>query len=206
MADATGRMRLFVGSFVSPENLAFYDAYVQDLVRRASGSLKPIPARSAHVTHAFLGDVTGVAARRVARLVADVAERTTAVAVRFGAPSILYARREARLVRADVVLGQRELWDLGRRIVDTLTRHAEVGRIDPPRAPHLTLARFRKGCAAADAERVAGLIATTGGDQAVGREDEITSIQLIRSELGPHGPVYDVVARFDLQPRTSRGR
>ena len=50
-------MRLFVATFASDENQVFYGQYVRDLVARTAGALKVIPKYSAHLTHAFLGEL-----------------------------------------------------------------------------------------------------------------------------------------------------
>jgi 2'-5' RNA ligase len=191
-------VRLFVATFASDENQVFYGEYVRDLVARTEGALKVIPKHSAHLTHAFLGELDDRTAIDVIDDLQDVAGAWSAIAIQFGPPTLLYAGREPRLVRADVTSGGTAVRDLARQLVTTLRRRAWLTTIKDPHHPHVTLARFRRDARRADAERVAAVLANVSAAEWK-RDDNIGSLELVKSELGPQGPAYQVIARTALR-------
>jgi RNA 2',3'-cyclic 3'-phosphodiesterase len=193
-------VRLFVATFASGENQVFYGEYVRDLVARTEGALKVIPKHSVHLTHAFLGELDDRAAADVIDDLQDVAGAWSAISIQFGPPTILYAGREPRLVRADVTTGGTAARELARQLVTTLRRRAWLTMLKDPHHPHVTLARFRRDARRADAERVAAVLANLSPEEWK-RDAKIGSLELVKSELGRLGPAYQVIARAALLRR-----
>jgi 2'-5' RNA ligase len=187
-------MRAFIGTLLSEANQDMAEAFAAKLVRKSGGVLRPVPLRSAHVTHVFLGDVDEPLARFVIRDLQQLMTSLAPVPFRLGEPEVLRTGREPRLVHAKVDEGGRAVSAVTHRIVEQVRRQPALASIAPARSPHVTLARFRRRACAADATRVFDLIAELGPEPRW-QADELRTIELIRSELTPAGPVYTVVAR-----------
>ena len=89
-------MRLFVCSFLQAANRDFYDRRVADLVGATGGRLRAVPARSAHITHAFLGETDAALLDDIRKAVESVAAQHAAIPIRLGPRAILFARRSRR--------------------------------------------------------------------------------------------------------------
>jgi len=172
-------MRLFVCTWLDPDNQAFYGRHMADLVAAGGGVLRAVPKDSAHVTYAFLARADDSVVDEIVRGVSDVAACHTSIAIRLGPPSILFARAEARLVYAPIVRGADALAHLGSDIV----------------TEHVTLARFRKhtrrGVARAASEALER--SAVGASE---RVDRIAEIDIVSSELAAAGPRYVTLFRI----------
>ena len=187
-------MRAFIGTFLSAANQGVAEAFGAWLADASVGVLRPVPPRSAHITHAFLGDVDDALLDAVTADLQELLRSVASVPFRLGRPEILRAGREPRLVLAKVDAGGAEVSDVSRRIVDRLRQHPALAGIAPARSPHVTLARFRRGAGSSEARHVTELL---GGARIVAlwQKDGLDEVQLVRSELTSKGPVYEVVAR-----------
>ena len=194
-------MRLFVASFLPAADVTFYDEVVATLVMQCPGVLRPIPRGSAHMTHAFLGDVHGTAPEEIAADIARTTSGRSIIDVELGKPTVL-GGRQPRLVMAPVITGADLLGDLARGIVLTLRARSEFAGLPLPKAPHVTLARFRKHATRTDGRHVAGLLGQSRGDT---RSTRVESVEIVRSRLGSGGAEYDTLASFALEPRRSKG-
>jgi 2'-5' RNA ligase len=156
--------------------------------------VRPVPRGSAHLTHAFLGEVDEALAEVITRDIEEVMTTVAPETFQLGRPELLCAGREPRLVLAPVTVGRMAVEAVTRAIVDRLRRQPAFGRLAPPRSAHVTVARFRRGAGMRDATQVAGLFA--GPEIALAwQPDCLAEVQLVRSELTQGGPVYGVVAR-----------
>jgi len=193
-------MRLFVCSLLSAENQDFYDRRVADLVAAGRGALRPIPKRSAHLTHAFLGETDAGRLDDIRAAVGTVAEHYALMPVRLGPPAILFARSTPRLVCAHVIHGTSPLRQLTADIAAALADIRAGSSLGPTHSPHVTLARFSRDASREDARLV--IAALDGGDSvAAVREDTIAAIQVMSSTLGLEGPSYTVIAEVPLRGR-----
>jgi 2'-5' RNA ligase len=187
-------VRAFIGTLLSSANQDVSDGFEARVTGESRGILRAIPARSAHVTHVFLGDVDAAVAREVAEDLRGVMALLGAVPFTLGRPEVLRAGRDPRLVHARVDRGGREVSQVTQRIVERVRRHPSLVTVSPARSPHVTLARFRRGSGTRDADRVEELLATIDtGPQF--QDDRLDGVELIQSELTPKGPIYKVVAR-----------
>jgi RNA 2',3'-cyclic 3'-phosphodiesterase len=187
-------VRAFIGTFLSSANQGVSDAFGRRLADASLSLLRPVPPRSAHITHAFLGDVDDALVEVVIGNLLDLLRSIAPVPFRLGRPELLRAGREPRLLLAKVEAGAAEVSDVTRRIVDRLRQHAALAGIAAARSPHVTLARFRRGAGSKDTSQSGNILANPHADPDWA-EDRLDEIQLIQSELTPRGPVYQVVAR-----------
>jgi 2'-5' RNA ligase len=191
-------MRLFVCSFLGDDAQEFYRRHFAEPIAESGGLLRSIPARSAHITYAFMGDVADASLAPIAEAVATAAARHDTIAVRLGPPAIQYARAEARLVYAPLIEGAAAISNLTADVARELRRVAGLERVDGSKSPHVTLARFRKQTL----RRAALPLLDTLTRNRIGdvvRHDRIAEIQIVASELTPAGPRYDVKARAALR-------
>jgi 2'-5' RNA ligase len=193
-------MRLFVCSFLGDDAQEFYRRHFVEAIAASGGVLRSIPPGSAHVTYAFMGHVSAASLSPMADVLAAVAARQEAIAIRLGPPAIQYARAEARLVYAPVIEGAAAISNLTADVVRACERVAGVGRVDGSRSPHVTLARFRKQTHRRAALPLIDMLTRNRiGD--VIRHDRIAELQVVASELTSAGPRYDVKGRLTLLTR-----
>jgi RNA 2',3'-cyclic 3'-phosphodiesterase len=186
-------VRAFIGTLLSPANQAVSDAFGRRIADATLGMLRPVPPRSAHITHVFLGDVDEANVEAVTIELQELLRSIPAVQFRLGRPEILLAGREPRLVLARVEAGGPQVSDVTRRIVNRLRRHVALA-CSAARSPHVTLARFRRSAGSREASQVSSLLASPHAAPDW-TDDRLDEVQLIQSDLTPGGPVYKVVAR-----------
>jgi 2'-5' RNA ligase len=183
-------MRLFLASFLGPDNQQSYGAWVGDLGSEVPDTLRPVPEGSQHLTMVFLGDV----ANDDVPLCLDVLQAVSGfdpVPFTLARPRILFSRRSPRLICADLESGGREVAALQRRLHRELT--ARLGTpITPPKPPHVTLARFRKRIPAGAARGVSDSLQSRVDTPSL-REDRLTQVHLVKSTLTPAGPIYESI-------------
>jgi 2'-5' RNA ligase len=180
-------MRLFTCTYLSVDNQAFYDEHVARLVGASQGLLRPIPQLSAHLTYAFLPSVSETEYERIVEAIGAI-EHPAPIAIRLGHPTVLYARKQARLVCVDVLDGQSELGTLAASVNEALRRACPVTRVDTLKSLHVTLARFRRDAIRRDGEVVEGVLRSS--ELALERRDMVSEIHVVESHLTPAGPVY----------------
>lgn len=189
-------MRLFLCTFLDSGNQAFYRRLMTEVNGRCGGILRMVPADSVHLSYAFLADVDEGRLAAVVQSAEAVAEHVGAIPIRLGAPRVLYARAEARLVMAGVVAGDAALTRMTDDLRGELARRLPGLSVDRGPAAHATLARFRRGTRRRQAAPAAAILdAMTGTDT----RDTVTSIQVVSSELTPEGPRYVVRASVPLR-------
>jgi 2'-5' RNA ligase len=199
-------MRLFVCSLLGDDAQEFYRRHFAEPIATSGGLLRGIPPGSAHITHAFMGHVPAeVSLAAIADVVAAVAARHEAIAIRLGPPAVQYARAEARLVYAPVIEGAAAISSLTADIARELGRVAGLGCVDGSKSPHVTLARFRKETHRRAALPILDMLTVRRGSDVARdvvrdlvRDDRIAEVQVVASELTPAGPRYDVKARLAL--------
>lgn len=190
-------MRLFVCTWLGADNQRFYADLVADLIASSGGLLHAIPQASAHITYAFLARVDDRELGAIADAVRGVASRHGPIAIQLGPPSILYARAEARLVYTPITHGAETIAQLGHDIVKELDRRLTDVEPSGSRAPHVTLARFRKHTRRGTA-RVASVALERSGWGSEARADQIAEIQIVSSELTAAAPRYVTLFRATM--------
>ncbi len=184
-------MRIFLGTFLNESNRGFYDRFVQQLVTRHRTSLRATPPGTAHVTYAFVGEFADEALDRLATLTSAVAQRHRGFDIELAKPGVLRAGARPRLVCAALGQGADEVCALTAELSSAVQPIAPGVR--PSRAPHVTLARFRRDATRHDGDQVAQALV-----HAEGRADRVSLIQIVESVLTQRGPVYSVKAGLPL--------
>jgi 2'-5' RNA ligase len=188
------RMRLFIGTRLSPDVRAAYEAAMAALIDQSRGLLRPIPQDSAHMTHAFLPSVGDDALAPLLQAMDAVARAHHAHDVRFGVPVVLTGGREARLICAPVTDGAAAVKALAEDVV-LAARHTLAGvEVRASKSLHVTLARFRKGTD----RRAAAAVERHLKEDALTQRDRITHIAIVSSRLSPSGPRYTVLGEAPL--------
>ena len=187
-------MRAFIGTFLSAANQDALDAFGARTADLSDRVLRPVPRRSAHLTHVFLGEIDEMLTAAVSADLDHVMTRLAAVPFQLGRAELLDAGHEPRLVLARVNAGRQAVAAVTLAVIGRLRRHPSLGPLTPPRSPHVTVARFRRGAGRRDAALVAELLASSLVTLAW-EPDSLAETQLVQSELTPGGPVYGVVAR-----------
>lgn len=190
-------MRLFVASVLPAAERASYDALVQKIATASASRVRPIPRDSAHITHAFLGEVREIEPASLAGDLTQAARDYTAFDITLGPPQLLRAARVPRLVFAPIVRGADTMAALSRAIVLTLRARPSFAELPFPKAPHITLARFRRDASMADARRVEELL--TRPEFHITATARIDRVQLMKSVLGGSSPVYEALASVSLR-------
>ena len=190
-------MRLFVASVLPSAERARCDALVKDLAVRSQGRVRAIPRDTAHITHAFLGEVRDLGPERLADDITRAVEGQRAIAITLGPPRLLRTGRVPRLVFAPIDDGAEAIAALSRSIVLVLRAHAPFANLPFPKAPHVTLARFRRDAGSADARHVEDVLAQP--DVRITSHAKIDSVELMSSVLTGPAPVYEVLTLFRLE-------
>ena len=177
-------MRLFVGLPLPEAALE-----VLEEVQAGLDTGRPVVLENLHLTLAFLDDQPEIVAEAVHHALAALG--LPGLAIRFvgveakgrGRVKLVWARAE----------GPPEL----ARLRDAVRGAVRAAGVDLPRErfrPHVTLARF--GAGGADAARLAPWLAEVAGLTA--GPYPLDRFCLYRSTLTPEGPIYDVLAEYDL--------
>jgi 2'-5' RNA ligase len=190
-------VRLFIGTFLSESNQRAYGQLVESLSLRHVDLVRGVPAGSAHLTYAFCADAPDDRVNGIAGAVSETTSQHRSFTIRLAPPRILFSRSTPRLICAGVVAGEAALRRLAVDLATNLQRVGSGLPWKPSKAPHVTLARFRKNARRSDAQ---GLMRTlmNAGDAFVGREDRIAQVMVVASELTASGPVYRIKAQLPL--------
>lgn len=191
-------MRLFACSFLSPAHRAACDRLAMRLTEAHGRLVRPVPALSAHVTYAFLAHLDDGMVARAIEVLRSAAAELIAVDVTIDAPSVLFAGREARLVHAPVTSGAAALTAITDRIAGAFERAFPDAGVSASRAPHVTLARFRRGTSRTAARPVVDALARAGAPM----NERFDEVQLVSSDLSASGPIYTTQATIALGPST----
>ncbi len=168
-------------------------SWIEEL-RRVAPRIKWVSGDQLHVTLKFLGEISFVAVAELARhLQAECARvRPQAPELVLGNPGAFPHLRDPRTLWLGVkgkLEGLRRVVDL----VETAAEAAGLPRETRPFAPHLTLGRVRAGedCPVA-------LLDALGRSPVSGTPWVAPQLLLLKSELRPQGPCYDIMGEFPL--------
>jgi 2'-5' RNA ligase len=181
--------RVFLAAWLGPVNQSYYADFVAALRSRA---VRPVPAGSVHLTLAFLPEVTSDQLETLTDVVESVARKVRPFDIGLGSARILWSRRDPRLIEVPVVVGAASYEDLATALAAAIRRELPGVPSSPSKAPHATIARFRKHARPDDAEAIAGALTTPE------RSDRIEEIAVVVSTLTPEGPRYELAAQVRL--------
>ncbi len=176
-------MRAFVAVVPPPEALAPLVAAVERL--RGPGATW-VPPERLHVTLAFLGDVAGETAARLADALGEAVAGTAAFELAVAGGGAFPRPARPRVLWAGLAGDVEALARLAR----VTRRTARACRIDVEKqayVPHVTVARVRD-------RHYDGTAAVAALDQVRGEPWPVTEVVLMSSVLGPR-PAYATVAR-----------
>jgi len=183
-------MRLFIASFLRPENIEAYQSMIDQLVAEASGTLRSVPPGTQHLTLGFLGEIPEQDLAECRGAMA-VVESLRAIPISLDPPLILSARKSPRLLKADVSQGAKRVSELQRLLCAELLKR--LPQLDiRPKPPHVTLARFKKNASRDAGRKVADLLSRRE-DASRTMTDLLDRVQLVKSTLTPQGPIYETV-------------
>ncbi len=188
-------MRLFVAGMVPAALASSWETQIQRLVEKTGRVVRPVPAGSAHLTLAFLGDVDESAVAAIAAAMRTAAAMQAPLELTFSPPSVLMVRREPRAIIVPARTGGAELDQLANDLTVRLRSVEGLAELAMPKPGHITLARFGRSATPRDAERVRALLAATPWPAASIRVDTMT---LLRSHLDPSGARYERLVAVPL--------
>jgi len=188
-------MRLFYASFLAPENMSAYEALVARLSADVPRALRPIPARTHHLTLAFLGDVADGDVDKCLEVL-NSAKGTPASSFSLGQPRILYGRGQPRLICTDLVEGAEHVSAL-QELLQVELRQALPSLSIRPKPPHVTLARFNRKANRQTGRKVEEALSRQDGLEQ-NRTGHLVSVQLVKSSLTPNGPIYESLGKATL--------
>lgn len=191
-------MRVFLGTFLSQSNQAFYHALVGRAMAAHPRVLRRVPDASAHLTWVFIAELEDARRTAVIAAVTAVAARHDAIPIQLGPPRVLTAGPTPRLICADVVRGADEVRRLADALAACLRGLLPDTSLDRMKSPHVTLARFRRQATRGDGKAVTATLAGPGFADATA-EDRLDRVLLVASTLTPGGSVYTVVGECPLR-------
>lgn len=179
-------MRLFLGTLLDAANQQCYRSAAARLVLKHAGLVRAVPDGTVHVTYAFMPRVPEELLPPIAEVVDETASAFQITRIVLASPTILWVGRNPRLVEAVIVDGESTVRRLTLSLADGLRKKVPDLDVRPSKAPHVTIARFRKHASKTDA------LAVTPHLDCGPRSDAIRAMSVIESVLTSRGPVYDV--------------
>ena len=201
-AGATTMVRTFVAVTLEPEVLRALEE-AQGRLRALDGgrACRWIGADGIHLTLHFLGDVPEGRLPAVFEAVARGCRCFAPIDIGIVGLGCFPNLRQPRIVWAGVHEETGRLIDLQRAIGQELAR---VGY--PPErrpfTPHLTIGRVRRDAARGDAAALGRSVSAQ--PQEVLAKMRVERVHVIKSDLGPSGAVYAVMATSELRAEASR--
>ena len=190
-------MRAFVCSYLDATHQQHGREVVDALNDASGGRLRAVPTDTAHLTYAFIASLPDEHLPGLVQAVTRVAADTPAIAVVIGAPEVLYGGSEARLVYLPVIEGQDPLAALAGTLTDAAREALPGVDVTLTPAPHVTIARFRRGTRRREARQVEEVIARDLGGARLPLI--VAAVQVVESELTTSGPRYVVRATAPLR-------
>lgn len=187
-------MRLFACTFLSPAHQSTCDRLATRLAEAHGRLVRPIPALSAHVTYAFVAHLDPALLPRAIEVLEKAVAAIAGVDVTIDAPAVLFAGREARLVHAPVTTGATALARITEQIATAFEQVFPDAGVSASRAPHVTLARFRRGATRSAARPIVDALAQAAAPMT----ERFAQVQLVSSDLSASGPIYTPQATVSL--------
>jgi 2'-5' RNA ligase len=154
-----------------------------------------VPEDSEHLTHVFLGE-RGEPVESFLSALAPIA-RFAKLPIGLGRAHVFPHRGRPRLVCLEVFDPADGLPALAFAVHRRLSLLLPDLADHPPKTPHVTLARFRRGARRRETSEVEAQLARIGLATWVG-SDTVASVELIESRLSAAGARYEVLHRVAL--------
>ena len=187
-------MRLFACTFLSPAHQSACDRLAMRLTEAHGRIVRPIPVLSAHVTYAFAAHLDTALLARAIEVLRSATAGIAATDVTIDAPAVLFGGREARLVHAPITTGAPSLARITEQIATAFESAFPDAGVSASRAPHVTLARFRRGTTRTKARPVVDALAQAAAPMT----ERFADVQLVSSDLSASGPIYTTQATVHL--------
>ena len=184
-----GAVRSFVAVLL-PDRMRAGLARVSAELRGQTRGLAWVRADNLHLTLRFLGEIEPMRLERVREAVAAAAAAVARFTVSLGGLGGFPSGRAPRVLWASVAAGGKELETLYAALEAELVARGVPGE-SRPFHPHVTLARARDPRGAGDLWSVLGVGPAFG-------EVRVGALHLMRSDLGPRGSRYSVLAEAPL--------
>ena len=189
-------MRLFYASFLSSENVSFYESLVAGLMAEVPGALRPVPAKSQHLTLAFIGETSEQDVDKCVDVLA-VVKRFGPISISLDPPRILSSRKWPRLICTDLLDGAEQVAALQKDLCAAFAKHFPDSDLRP-KPPHVTLARFNRKADRHTGQRVVDALSRREDSQQA-RADDLSRVHLVKSTLTPTGPLYKSLSEAALR-------
>jgi 2'-5' RNA ligase len=184
-----GAVRSFVAVLL-PDRMRAGLARVSAELRGQTRGLAWVRADNLHLTLRFLGEIEPMRLEQVREAVAAAAAAVAPFTVSLGGLGGFPSGRAPRVLWASVAAGGEELGTLYAALDAALVARGMPGE-SRPFHPHVTLARARDPRGAGDLASVLGVGPAFG-------EVRVGALHLMRSDLGPRGSRYSVLAEAPL--------
>jgi 2'-5' RNA ligase len=184
-----GAVRSFVAVLL-PDRMRAGLARVSAELRGQTRGLAWVRADNLHLTLRFLGEIEPMRLEQVREAVAAAAAAVAPFTVSLGGLGGFPSGRAPRVLWASVAAGGEELETLYAALEAALVARGMPGE-SRPFHPHVTLARARDPRGAGDLASVLGVGPAFG-------EVRVGALHLMRSDLGPRGSRYSVLAEAPL--------
>ena len=188
-------MRVFAAVVLSDDNQKRLHAEVMRLVHAHADCLRAVPAHSAHVTLALVGQVRDADVQAIENALQEVAQQRAPFQIVLSGARVLRARQDPRLVMVPVTTGAEPLAAAARDLHCAIAARLPSVDLSPAKGAHVTVARFRKH-ARASAGRTVEATLTSSPLGSLVLHDEVHEFHLIESTLATSGPEYR--ARFSI--------
>lgn len=188
-----GHRRIFVAVTLAPA-VREAAARVRGVVEREAHRFRWVSPENLHLTLRFLGEIRRGRVDMVVEATREAAEGMSPFSLTLAGLGAFPSLRAPRVLWVGVAEGADRLVALA-GAVDTALRGRHFPGEDRPFHPHLTVARARPGGRPPDLSWL-----STPAGPLVGRQD-VDSVAVMESLLGPSGPTYIEVAREALRGR-----
>ena len=185
-------MRCFVAVF-PPEEIRAAAADVAGRICTPLTGVKMVPPGNMHLTCRFIGEIPDGDAARLAGILGEAGAGFSPFRARFSGLGAFPSVHRASVLWAGLGEGMEGFMALAGRINSIASRYSQ-NTAEKPAVPHLTMARFRAPVDLSRLEVFTELMQTGLGVCA------ISSFALMRSHLGPAGPVYEELCSYGLKP------
>jgi 2'-5' RNA ligase len=198
--ESTERIRVFVALSLSPDTRRRLVA-ARDRLGDEERRIKWVSAENLHLTMKFLGEVSPEILKQVNDAVRTAASLSPVASFTVRGLGRFPPRGAPRVIWAGVVERIPALVDLHEKLEDGLGSLG-IAREKRGFSPHVTLGRVRskprldKGGAAGWIVRIERFLERDVNS--VFGEEVIREVSVIRSHLGPKGPRYEELERFEL--------
>lgn len=168
-------------------------ARAQETMRRLGAKVSWVAPENLHLTMAFLGDTFGATLRKLAEALAPLVVPVTPFELRIEGLGAFGPPGRPRVLWAGIASPPEPLFELQRQVAGAAQK-AGIVLENRPFSAHITLGRVRPAVRVPEAltSHLACHINSPFGRLGVGE------LHLMRSRLGPQGPVYRVMRAFSL--------